>query len=104
MLHTHRQNKSDYLYLLQANLSFWWGGWSDDLSGLDHYEYILFYLGVNGRSDHAELIDGAGAGGKLMLKHNVPVNLSSVSYNGILWIYLFYRVPIFLDVGKIMSS
>ena len=28
----------------QATISFTWGGWSDDLSGLSHYQYQLFDL------------------------------------------------------------
>ncbi|CAC5386465.1 unnamed protein product [Mytilus coruscus] len=58
------------------NLSFTWGGWSDDLAGLDHYEYDLFELGVDG----SILIDGAGAGGSLVSSNkNVPITESSVS-------------------------
>ncbi|CAG2233138.1 unnamed protein product [Mytilus edulis] len=60
------------------NLSFTWGGWSDDLSGLDHYEYDLFYLGM----DNVVLIDGAGAGGRfleLLSKKNISVTESSAS-------------------------
>lgn len=68
------------MYLLKPYLSFTWGGWSDDLSGLDHYEYDLFYLGM----DNVVLIDGAGAGGRfleLLSNKNVSVTESSVSYN-----------------------
>ncbi|VDI20686.1 Hypothetical predicted protein [Mytilus galloprovincialis] len=60
------------------NLSFTWGGWSDDLAGLDHYEYDLFYLGM----DNVVLIDGAGAGGRfleLLSNKNVSVTESSAS-------------------------
>ncbi|CAC5370730.1 unnamed protein product [Mytilus coruscus] len=57
------------------NLSFWWGGWSDDLSGLDHYEYDLYYLQANRVDDDAVLIDGAGK--VLVSKDSIPINESS---------------------------
>ncbi|CAG2242937.1 unnamed protein product [Mytilus edulis] len=57
------------------DLSFSWGGWSDDLAGLDHYEYDLYYLEANGVNDDAVLIDGRIS----VSKHRVPVTESSGS-------------------------
>ncbi|XP_076085327.1 uncharacterized protein LOC143056126 [Mytilus galloprovincialis] len=60
------------------NMTFWWGGWSDDLSGIDYYKYDLYYLGVNRMNNDAFLVDGAGAGGYLVYQ-SVPITESSGS-------------------------
>ncbi|CAC5421225.1 unnamed protein product [Mytilus coruscus] len=60
------------------NLTFRWGGWSDELSGLDHYEYDLYYLGVSGMNNDAVLVDGGGSGGYLVLQKSVPITESSI--------------------------
>ena len=47
-------NLEIYYFIIQPTITFTWGGWADDLSGLNYYDYQVFNLDKDGTS----LVDG----------------------------------------------